>query len=510
MKKFIKSFLCFAVAFVTIFSFTACKTPVSLTTTDSSKTIYNGENTNGGMTVIHDGYLYFINGTKTNDGTSAKKNTRGAICRVKLDENGEANKDTYEVVVDNLVGFDNGEIFIIGEFLYFATPNDEVNFNSSKLNYQTKFMRYDLVNKKTYEIYTTKQNSSSESISYAYYIVGEELHLVVYESTNSTITSIKVNTKCSVNYVINNVDSCVLSENFGKSVTAGQDVDANCYVYYTKNPQNYDYPQAGNYVYKTLPNKDNSSIILSNKLVVSLLSIRAGKLLYSAKSISADEDIVYFENITSNDSVLTCTNILSYTTYENVVFMENSDGTLTLVAYDSESKEIIVFTKNNESEVKISGTVVNTLSVSDANNLSFLGTVVVDEEVKNDEEENAEEPATEENQEENSEETTEENVEKVTEKVVYLVYIDSNVAYKIEIMRNGEVSKFHDPIKLSKSTVSAPSGKLVPEIVGNNLYVFAKEVKEDKESDNIYLFRIDLTITENSTSYGTMVGIVED
>ena len=37
---------------------------------------------------IYDGYLYFINGTKSNDGTSAKNNTRSAVYRVKISDDG--------------------------------------------------------------------------------------------------------------------------------------------------------------------------------------------------------------------------------------------------------------------------------------------------------------------------------------------------------------------------------------------------------------------------------------
>lgn len=503
MKKIFKGILSFAVAFIVLFNFTACKTPLSATTTDSSKTVYSGKDTNGGVTLVHDGYLYFINGTKTNDGTSATKNTRSAICRVKLGEEDKIDEESYEVVVDNLVGYKNGSIFIFGDFLYYATPNNDVNYKNSKLYDQTKFMRYDLVNKKSYEIYTTKQNSSSETISYAYYVIGEELDLVVFESTNTTITSLKVDAKVTENYVISGVSSCVLSENFGKCETENATVDANSYVYYTKAPETGDYPQTGNYVYKTLPNQDNSTLISSNKKTVSLLSIRNGKLLYSATSISADEDVVYYDTISNDETKLSFNNVLSYTTYENVVFMENEDGSISVVAFDSDSSEIVVYTKSSDKSQEIEGVVVNTISVktassssSSSSSISFVGTVTLDEKLETEETES------------NAEES--ENEEVQYDKVTYLIYIESNIAYKIEIMRNGEVSKFNDPVKLSTSTISAADGYLVPKIIDGYLYAFAKEVKEEKEADNVYLFRFDLTIDDDSKDFGTMIGIIED
>ena len=65
MKKILKVTLSVALAFVCVFSFTACKKKVSATTVDTSKVVStNGISTNGGVTVVYDGYLYFINGTQ--------------------------------------------------------------------------------------------------------------------------------------------------------------------------------------------------------------------------------------------------------------------------------------------------------------------------------------------------------------------------------------------------------------------------------------------------------------
>ena len=124
MKKILKLTLSVALAFVCIFSFTACKKKVSDTTVDTSKVAsVNGVNTNGGMTVVHDGYLYFINGVKTNDGSSLEDNTQSAICRVKFNSStNEIDDETYEVVVDNLVGYKNGSIHFFGDYMYYATP----------------------------------------------------------------------------------------------------------------------------------------------------------------------------------------------------------------------------------------------------------------------------------------------------------------------------------------------------------------------------------------------------
>lgn len=494
MKKILKNLLCVAVAFVCLFGFTACKTKISDTSVDISKTLSDGKTTNGGLTVKYGEYLYFINGTKTNDGTSAKGNTRGAVCKVKLDEDGNALKDTYEIVVDNLVGYDNGSLSIFGDYLYFTTPNDDVNYQDTKLYYETKFMRYDLINNKTYELYTTKQNSSSEEIAYAYYMVGNELDLLVYETSAATITSIKIDTKVTINYVISDAKSCVFSDNYGTCVTSDVTIDANNFVYYTKNVDVYeDGRTSGNKVYKVSPNTNNSSIISDSEKSVSLLSVKSGKLVYSAKSVNDDNTIIYSQLITSGNDTLNFSGIVSYKSYDNAVFMDNDDGSVTAIVFDTDSNEVKYLKADESNKYEVNPIIINTLNISSSSSsssssISFVGLTTLTEELP---------------KEDNSEETIE-------SKVTYLIYVYSNAVYKLEVMRDGEISSFADPIKLSKSTVSAPSGTLIPDVIGNNLYIFAKELNEkNTETSNIYLYQVDLTIKDDSTDYATVVAIKE-
>ena len=323
--KNLKRILSVVIAFVCVFTFTACKPSVSATTTDMSKTIYNEQMTNGGVTIVHDGYLYFINGTKTNDGKSSTKNVKSAICRVKMNDEGEIDDKTYEVVVDNLVGYNNGSMVIFGDYLYYAAPNSEVNYQDVPLNYQTDFIRYDLVNKKTYELFTTEKNSSTEEISYAYYITEGALNLVVYEKTPARITSLNIDTQVKTNYVISEVASCVLSENYGKS-KAENVVDADNFVFYTKSTDVYeDGISGGTIVYKTSANKDDSVVIYKGTNSVSVLSIEAGNLVYSSSSVGGDATIIYYQSITASKSeILNFKNTISYSSYDNIVFFSNT------------------------------------------------------------------------------------------------------------------------------------------------------------------------------------------
>ena len=85
MKKIFKSIISLSLAVFVLFGLTACNSPLSSTTVDDSKTVVNSVSTNGGMTVVHGEYLYFVNGTQTNNGSNSRNVTQGSICRIGYD-----------------------------------------------------------------------------------------------------------------------------------------------------------------------------------------------------------------------------------------------------------------------------------------------------------------------------------------------------------------------------------------------------------------------------------------
>lgn len=492
MKKILKGCLSFVLAFTVIFSLTACKTKLSKTTIDTSKVkVVNGVSTNGGITAMYKGYLYFINGTKTNDGTSSTGNKRSAICRVKYnEETGEVNKKSYEVVVDDLVGYEDGSLYFFGDFLYYATPCSQKNNKASVLYNKTTFKRYDLVNKKSHEIFTTSLNDESETISYAYYVVGDSLNLVVYESTAATITSLRVGDEIKTNYVIEEVGSCVLSENNGICQTEGKTVDANSYVFYTLSHDLYEEIQTGVKVYKTSPKSNNSKLIANNGESVSLVAIRAGKLIYSVG------ELLYADVITDSKTEqlsFNTKNIISYLTYDNVIFVENDDNSISLLTYDPDTYQVVINKIVNGVVVPEEHHIINVLSK--AEKFEFVTIATVDEVVVEDDEETTDVDETE------------------TQRVKFLVYIADSTLYKLEISREEEVSadekefvlsKHTQPIKLSTTTVQAASGLLVAEAIGNYMFVYGTD--DDKK---VYMYQVDLTIKENATKAATKIAISE-
>lgn len=489
MKKFIKSVLSVALVLVVAFSVTGCKKKISQTTTDTDKVMsVDGKSTNGGSTVVYNGYLYFINGTKTNDGTSAKDNVRGGVYRVSYDEETGKLGSKYEAVVKDLVGFDGGSLYFFGDFMYYTTPSADVNYKGDTLYYKTKFMRYDLVHKKSHEIYTTKQNNSKESMSFAYYVVGDSLNLVVYESTNTTITSMKIGKEIKTNYVIENVKSCIMSENNGTCVTEGKTTDANNFVFYTKGHDEGDRIQTGVKVYRVSPASNNSYLIADNGEDISLLSIRNGKLIYSAneniyaQAISGTStDVISAENIA---------NTISYETFDNVIFIENKDGSISVLYYyaDKDKKIYQMGIVDCENGINPVNTLITPLNSSEA--FELVGITVISEVITEDDEETTD-----------VDETVKQNVQ-------YVLYIDTKQVYKLEIARevDGKMvySKYTEPIKLSTTEVVSAAGLLTAEVIGTNLYIMAAVDGKN------YMHTIDLTIDEEETiKKATMIGVKE-
>ena len=335
MKKFFKSIFAIVLCVCTLFAFTACGNGKLSKTTVSTEGVVS----NGGISVYHNGWIYFVNGTKTNNADNNKsKVVQGGIYRVKTNEKGEiiyketTNEkgeavkefDTVEAVVNRLVGFKDGSITIIGDFLYYATPCRDKNKKGEMLFDRTEFRRYDLKTKKDQHIYTATE--SSETITYGFYKEGENLDLVVFEKKSATLKSIRIGDKMKTLFTKNDVTSAVLSDNFGESKIANVVTDN--YIFYTKSYEQDSEIQKGVRVYKILANGTEESKISEGE-DVSLLTIKAGKLIYAKNSR------VYASEIAKGANTLKfeISNTICYENYDNIIFIEDA-GNSVLVCDD--------------------------------------------------------------------------------------------------------------------------------------------------------------------------------
>lgn len=471
-KKILLGLFCVCLCAVCAFSLVGCKKIVYSKTTTADNASYNG-----GSSLIYNGYLYFVNGQLENNGKNNGKKSMGSIYRVKIGADGKlADNPRYEKVVDSLVGFKNGSIRIIGDFLYYATPSSGKDKKGNILYNKTKFMRYDLIKKATQELYTTSLNSDSEEVDYAYYTVGSsDVYLLVYEKSNSSLTSVKVGQDPYVVFKKSDVTSAVFSENLGKDKFAGTSSHADNFIFYTTAVTSSDKEQRGNKVYMISPN-GNGGKQISQGIDISLLCIRGGKLLYTAKFNS--NTYVYASSITADSTMGALavssdpnyatpnadgiTKLVSYSDYEQIVFLEEQDADsgevkIAVLCYDDKAKMIRYFAYENGIMQEDKNRQVYTFTSSAT--VKFIQTYT---------------------------EKTTEGDKQVTRD--YIIYTNGSLVYKLRYNSSLEAEQVDNssrPVQLSTTKVEDANGLMAGKVIGEYIYVFAKD-----GDSNILLHRI--------------------
>ncbi|MDY2695539.1 MAG: hypothetical protein SOV27_00030, partial [Eubacteriales bacterium] len=198
MKKFTFAVLTILVSFCFILS--GCsKAP--LTMPEDCTVVYS----NGGFVVGVDNYLYFGNAYKAYSDLKEKSDNEGSGVKdkalnlnrvelnnvdqksLKLDEDEKAN---YENVISKIAGYDTSNMFVVGENLYFTSPNvhknaskDKDKYNTYEFNLNTLF-KIKLDGSGLKEIYTTEKDGSKFCLT-----GGEKPTLLIYD--NEKIMQVK-------------------------------------------------------------------------------------------------------------------------------------------------------------------------------------------------------------------------------------------------------------------------------------------------------------------------------
>ena len=172
------------------------------------------------------------------------------------------------------------------------------------------------------------------------------------------------------------------------------------------------------------------------------------------------------------------------------MFVENADGSVSLLTYDTTTYALALF--NWKTDASIDFHFIKTLSK--AEKFEFVGLYTLEEVVTKDNPE------------------TKDIDETNKDKVQYLFYIADSTAYKIEIARavdinDGELvlSEYTQPIKLSSTSVNPSDGLLIPEVIGNFMFVYAAD--SDK---NVYLNKIDVSITDSSDAKAAVEVLIKE
>ncbi|MBQ8845084.1 MAG: hypothetical protein IJ008_03605 [Clostridia bacterium] len=222
MKKFLKLF-CFMFCFALLL--TGCAT-VSNIKNNSKELIYNG----GSVVRVGD-YLYFANNidnaSENLDSNKGYKKLAGTanLKRVNLSKLKAKNENTSvknsETVQEEFVGYENTNMFVLGNYIYYSTPNlHKDKSNNNHFDYTTIY-RCKLNGDNNKEIYTTSAVISRMDI-----LKADGDYYIVMVDSESNILRMKIGKKVGkVETIAKKVTTYAIAEDNQKN---------NGYIYYTK------------------------------------------------------------------------------------------------------------------------------------------------------------------------------------------------------------------------------------------------------------------------------------
>lgn len=248
---------------------------------------------NGGSVVMVGDYVYYANtfvdySSLSGNANEDKTTNQNALYRVKTDEFGYTTRDdddfieNIEKVTTKISGFNNSNMFVVGNYLYFTSPNAHKNKKGEDLFKLTTLFRVKLDGTNRQEILSTETTQGK------FFLVTEETpYLLVFD--NSKIIKLTIGDKLGkIETLVSDVLDVVFPTNYGK-------LDA---FYYTTDISEQDKTAglSGNYLHKfDLTNNNQSLISRNERETISLVAFEDGKLYY--KRLDAEtKDSLYYSN----------------------------------------------------------------------------------------------------------------------------------------------------------------------------------------------------------------------
>lgn len=248
---------------------------------------------NGGSVVMVGDYVYYANtfvdySSLSGNANEDKTTNQNALYRVKTDEFGYTTRDdddfieNIEKVTTKISGFNNSNMFVVGNYLYFTSPNAHKNKKGEDLFKLTTLFRVKLDGTGRQEILSTETTQGK-----LFLVTEETPYLLVFD--NSKIIKLTIGDKLGkIETLVSDVLDVVFPTNYGK-------LDA---FYYTTDISEQDKTAglSGNYLHKfDLTNNNQSLISRNERETISLVAFEDGKLYY--KRLDAEtKDSLYYSN----------------------------------------------------------------------------------------------------------------------------------------------------------------------------------------------------------------------
>ena len=458
MKKFILSFIMIICACTFVFAGCGAKGLTDNPATDANIT------GNGGYAIRKGDYLYYVNGFVDDYATELddykKDNVEGkvvygAIYRTKLvdnnfrkDEKGFLEKS--ERVVSKVVGYDNGGFYIVGDYIYYATPYMNVDKNGVIQNNRISFNRIKIDGTGNKEFYVT--DASASELDWSIKVIDGKVYLVVKQTvtTGENVTSTQI-----VSIVDNGKKfKQILCADNVKDFVMDEDVNlTNEYFFYTRqvNAEDDDkYTTTGTLVIK-------SSLVTGEKTIYELDKTS------EFKPVKLDNERLYMTMPKINKTYLYSYNVYESLVNQNPIQLSNDTYT-TYYTIEGVPHSVIAVGSDN-SVIKLSN--VNGKVVATAICDSLSGIIKVDE--------------------------------------GYVYSYESNILYRTSIEDGSKVT-VSGVGEAKDKTFLIDSADMV-DIDGRYVYVYAKYTAADGSTTSYYLNRID---TMQSEMIAEFVGVMTD
>ncbi len=248
--------------------------------------LVNSVSSNGGRVVTADEYVFFANTFVDYTTLSGEMNKESnveynAIFKIKTDENGYTFHDDDNRVTEvskvysKMAGFNNSNMFIVGNYLYFTSPNvhKENKTGNDKFDLTTLFrIKVDGTNFK--EILTTETTQGK-----FFLVTDEHPYLLIFDNNKISKLEIKDNLG-SQTTLVENVLDVVFPSNYSTLSN----------IFYTKDLSETDKASGltGNYLYRyNLANKANVEV-QKNEKEMKLITFENNTLYYRQADENGD------------------------------------------------------------------------------------------------------------------------------------------------------------------------------------------------------------------------------
>ena len=424
---------------------------------------------NGGYAIQKGDYLYYINGyvdKYTEELTDYKKDNvegevvYGAIYRTKL-VNGQLSKDakgflnTSECVVSKVVGYEQGGFYIVGDYIYYATPYMRVDSNGVIQNTRISFNRINIDGTKNKEMYVTEEGATD--IDWRINVFDNKTYLVVKQTVTEESDSLSQSeTKTTVTSVLDKgkkFTKTVVADNVTE-VVFNEDVNLSSeYFYYTRSVKDGEkaYSTSGNLICKaSIVNGGEVAYELDKVSTYGLVALANGRL-YVTKQNSNTKTYLY--NFNANENLINQNPIkLSNAEYSNYYTIEGVPHSIVALK-DSSLVRINNVGNQVQAPQVLADSVTNVVCVNEG----------------------------------------------------YVYYYDSNVLYRISIL-DGSKQTVSEVGEFEGKTFFIESADMV-DVDGKYIYFFAQYNSADGNTTSYYLNRVNGETTDLVAEF---VGVMID